>query len=71
MSYKFVKTRDPENHFDNSDVLIRTDSHDLLELLEEFENFLKACGFSLEGHLDIVQDDVFEEEKNHDISSAV
>lgn len=34
-----------------------TQKESLAELLEEFEQFLRGCGFVFEGHLDIVDND--------------
>lgn len=35
----------------------------LSEVLEEFEMFLKGCGFIVNGVVDIIEEDVTEEEK--------
>jgi len=57
MSYKFIKTKDAENRYDISSITIEVDTPDLLKIIEEFEVFLKACGFHFDGHLDIVEDE--------------
>ena len=31
---------------------------DLLEIVSNFEDFLKGCGFIIDGHFEIVEDDV-------------
>jgi hypothetical protein len=31
----------------------------LTEVIEKFENFLKACGYVFDGHLDIVQEEEY------------
>jgi hypothetical protein len=59
MSYIFKKTIDPENHFDNStvEISIQASSVVLEDLLVEFENFLRGCGYNFNGRLDIVEED--------------
>ena len=59
MSYKFIKTHDPENKHDITDVIIETTHNELSipDLLEVFEEFLKASGFVFKGHIDIVESD--------------
>jgi hypothetical protein len=57
MSYQFIKTKNLNNKFDNSEVIMTVDSEaDLFDLLEEFQCFLKACGFGFNGIIDIVND---------------
>lgn len=34
----------------------------LYEVLEDFTMFLRGCGFSIDGHLDIVEDEIYEPE---------
>ena len=57
--YKFTKTINPNNEFDISNVEISTndDPITISELLELMDDFLKACGFHYDGHLEIVEDD--------------
>jgi len=47
MAYKFIKTKDSNNEFDISDVVIEIESNELTidDLLKEFQCFLMACGF--------------------------
>jgi len=41
-----------------SKVTIETEHMCLDEIIEEFENFLKGCGFSLDGrHIEVVEDE--------------
>lgn len=40
----------------------------LSDILQEFECFLRGAGFYFDGHLDIVQDEEFENEQEHDNS---
>jgi len=49
--YKFIKLKDPVNHFDKSDVMIKLETEDLDDLLETFAEFLKACGYTVDGEL--------------------
>lgn len=53
---KFIKYKDPDNHYDKTTVIIKSESVVLQDILEDFEEFLKACGFNFDGHLDIVSD---------------
>lgn len=55
--YKFVKYKDIENSYDTTKVIIQLDANSLPELLEAFEDFLRASSFSFDGHLEIVKDD--------------
>lgn len=52
--YQFTKFKDPENKFDNSDLVMTCDTIVLSELLENFENFLKGCGYIFEGSVQII-----------------
>lgn len=55
--YTFIKNRDIDNRFDITRIRFDTDAMDLNELLEEIDNFIKACGFSPKGTLEYVQDE--------------
>lgn len=57
MSYKFIKTRDEDNRYDNTDVVISFDACTLDEMLEVFTEFLFACGYRPKGTLDFVEED--------------
>jgi len=61
--YKFIKTKDPKNNFDITNVEISSDFNDLTldQILETMEDFLKACGFSFDGNLAIVNADDYDE----------
>lgn len=55
--YKFIKTRDPKNSHDFTNVEVNIDFGDvtLTDMLEAFEEFLKGCGFHIDGQsLDLV-----------------
>lgn len=49
MSYKFIKTKDPNNEFDRTNVEIEVCSEEVTldDLLEDIEDFLRACGYSI------------------------
>lgn len=53
--YILKKIKDPNNKFDISDVEFIVDTESLPDLLEQFECFLKAIGFTINGELDIVE----------------
>jgi hypothetical protein len=57
MQYKFIKTKDPENKYDTSNVTVESNAEALPELLEDIEDFLRGCGFCFKGNLDIVKDE--------------
>jgi hypothetical protein len=45
--YKFQKTRDPENEFDTTNVTIESNAVTMPQLIEDFKDFLAACGFPI------------------------
>jgi hypothetical protein len=51
MKIKLVKLPDESSEFDNSKVIITGEINTLDEALELYEDFLRACGFSLMGDL--------------------
>ena len=58
--YRFSKTIDPSNEYDKTNVSINIPFNDvdLNDLCEAFTDFLKACGFYIEGkHAEIVTDE--------------
>jgi hypothetical protein len=59
--YTFIKTNDPENVFDRSNIEYVVMDEDLTvgDLLGEFQDFLRACGFRFANNETI---DVVEEE---------
>ena len=59
MKISIKKSKDPENDFDNYDLEMIINDVDLYEILENFENFLRGCGFVFDGRLII-------EEPEHD-----
>lgn len=56
MGYKLIKTREPSNEYSNTNIVfeIPTDDVGREELLETFGNFLRACGFSVKGDVEVV-----------------
>ena len=59
MAYKFIKIPDPDNPHDNSSVEISTSHNEFTvdELCQEFDSFLKACGYYYDGRVEIVEED--------------
>lgn len=59
---EFKKTPDKDSNTDSATVTLNI-SHgevSLGDVILEFENFLKAIGYSFNGHLDIVEDETNE-----------
>lgn len=54
----FLKLPDPRNRFDDTKVRIATSSVELSGIIGAFEEYLLACGFSIDGHLEIIRDEV-------------
>lgn len=56
MAYKLIKTIDEKNKFDKTTVTIEIPHNEvtIVDLLDAFEEFLKACGFHFSGELDLV-----------------
>lgn len=55
---KFVKYQDLDNHFDKTKIIMKTDAITLGEIITDFENFLRACGYVFEGELDFVNNEI-------------
>lgn len=55
--YKFIKTKKKQNPYDIVDIEMMIDDATLDEMLENYGNFLRACGFVFEGQLGIVTED--------------
>lgn len=55
----FTKTPQEDCQFDRSTInfLINANDLSLDEILGDFEAFLKAIGYSFDGHLDIIEED--------------
>lgn len=56
----FKKSRDLDNEFDQTDIVMETYSETLPDLLEDYKNFLMACGFPINF------DDTIEINRNED-----
>lgn len=57
MNLIFKKLRDPGNEFDNYDIEMTSEATTLPEILENFTDFLRGCGFHFSGNLDVVEYD--------------
>jgi hypothetical protein len=66
MGMIFKKLRDPDNQFDHTDVIIRSDSTDLPSILQDFSDFLKGCGFLWQGEITIVDEESEQENERQD-----
>lgn len=56
--YIFKKTKSSDNHYEIADITYEIETVSLPALIEEFESFLKGCGFQIEsGSLQIVEED--------------
>jgi hypothetical protein len=53
--YKFIKIKDETNRFDTANIKFEIDTVSLEDLLEQFESFLKACGYPFDGTLEIAE----------------
>ena len=55
--FKFIKEVDQDNEYDKSHVEMTIDTECRSDLLEEFKCFLLACGFSVNGELEIGEEE--------------
>ena len=53
MSFVFKKTYELNGDF--SEITYKSNSQDLTSIIEEFQCFLKGCGFHFNGELEIVE----------------
>lgn len=66
MKFKFTKTADDQSKFDSANLTMETSAVYLPDILKDFEDFLKGCGFVFEGSLEVVEpesNDAHAEEK--------
>lgn len=56
MKLRFIKERDDDNTHDNTIVNMETVADYLPDILEDFEGFLRACGFQFSGSLQIINE---------------
>jgi hypothetical protein len=52
--FKFIKEQDESNPYSITRVEHQVNAEALPEILEEFELFLKGCGFQFDGTVDII-----------------
>ena len=74
MKYTFISKEGPGLVFGSGTETERTvtfNAHQLDTILEEFELFLKGCGFEFDGHLDIISDDVPEDKFSNSIAKKL
>ena len=59
MAAKYIlkKLKDPDNQFDVSDVVVRIETETLEDILQGMSEFIRACGFYVDGELDFVEDE--------------
>lgn len=53
-NYTFKKDRDTTNKFDTTNVVIECDTESLSDLVDAFNDFLVACGFSRNHQVEVV-----------------
>lgn len=54
--YIFIKEKNKDNKFDNTNVIIEVETESLNDLVDAFEEYLLACGFKFPGStLDLVE----------------
>lgn len=41
----FKKIKEESNRFDNTEVIMKSESVTWMELVDDFKNFLRACGY--------------------------
>lgn len=41
----FKKLKDKDNRFDTNDIIMRSEAMTIPEIMEDFRDFLKGCGF--------------------------
>ena len=56
-TFKHTRTSCPQDPVPPSVVVLEVECVTLSELLEHFGYFLKACGYSFDGHVDVVSDE--------------
>ena len=56
-TYIFMKLPDKDNHFDNTEVIIKCETSGRKELFEVFREFLLASGFQVENEIDELEDE--------------
>jgi hypothetical protein len=66
--YTFIKEANKDDWLEEGDskITIEFNAIDLERILQEFESFLRGAGFTLNGHLDIVQEMEWSETHGHE-----
>lgn len=54
--YIFIKKPDENNQYDISTVTIELETDTKSDLIEHFEDFLKACGYVIRGYITEVEE---------------
>lgn len=67
MSMKFIKIKDPENRFDQTDIEFSVNHECLPDILEAFGCFLRGCGFTINGELEVVKDEIVDMEEDSEM----
>lgn len=62
-NYQLIKLQDPNNEYDQTKVTHEFYAVDLSEMLEQFQDFLKGCGYQFSGNIEIV-DEVTDETRD-------
>lgn len=57
----FVFKALPSENNRGSTVIVKSNEVVLTDLLEDFEDFLRGCGFVFDGHLEIVEESIMED----------
>ena len=50
----FIKEIDKNNEYDTTKIEFTEESPCLSQVITSFEDFLRGCGFKIDGHLDII-----------------
>lgn len=54
MKLKFIKYKDRANKFDTTSVYMISTANHLPDILEDFADFLRASGFTVDGAIEVV-----------------
>lgn len=56
-NFTFIRDYKSYNSCSDARTIVQSDDSDLSAVIEEFERFLRGCGYSFNGSLDIVEDE--------------
>lgn len=62
--FTFTKHKDVHNSYDNTSVVVSSDSLCIPELLEDFADFLRGCGYRFNGSIEVVPEESSEVDDN-------